>query len=187
MSVLATIFTMPIDVSVLTTILHSAQENNIPHRWTMEFEQETLLIQYGRGPAQKVASVRCHCLIFLSVVYLTTLWIAQITWCRMSHSACLAYSVIRETEAVYVFETSINFFHIRRRCILEDSSTLYFYFVTVLIRHLSFEINDLFRILQGIKNAVTWAIFFYDGNGAKILRLHKYFKALSANDFWCCW
>jgi hypothetical protein len=66
-SLLATIFTMPIDVPILTTVLHSAQENNFPHRRTMEFEQETLLTQYGRGPAQRIASVRCRCPIFLSV------------------------------------------------------------------------------------------------------------------------
>lgn len=65
--------------------------------------------------------------------------------------------------------------------LLPHYTTLYsrrLYFVIVLLRYLSFEIY-VFRISKGIKNAVTWAIFFYGGEGAKILRLHIYLKALS--------
>jgi hypothetical protein len=183
------IFKMLIDVSNLTTLLHNTQGNNFPHRWsTKEFEQETALIQHRRGTAQRAASVRSYCFVFyLSVIYLTTLGIHQIirVWRRISHSTCLLGLLSHpEIEAVRFSETSIIFYHTTRRCILKDS-TLYFYFVIVLPRYLRFEINEAFRVLQGIQKCSYMGYIFWWGGGS--LDYVCISKLYQSNDLLCCW
>jgi hypothetical protein len=119
---------------------------------------------------RRKSSVRCHCFIFCDLfkdALNSSDYTVSVEWA--SPLVVWLTQVIREIEALGVSETSTNFYCITRRCILEDS-ILYFYFVTVLPRYLSFEIHDVFRISLGIKNGVTWPIFF-DGGGGGSIRL----------------